>query len=525
MPGRQNNQIQLRLKKIVIDNLKGISGCEIEFPLDKKITAIMGINGSGKSTIIHALACCYRPKNNTSKDNNKFSDFFTPHVDNNWQGSGFTVFFYKGTVGNERAKITFTALPDIPDNSHIYEQEYSKVKRWIPVYERRPVKESIYLGLQNLGTLSDDLSASRSAKYTSTTFIPEALKTKILASMSRIMEADYTDLMLCTTVRGNRSFIKVTKNGVTYTEHTMGAGEKRVYEVIKAAHDTQLYPNGILLIDELDVLLHEKAFKKIVEELIDIANKNMLEIIFSTHRESIIKFKRAINIVSIFNLGTGIQAYPGVSADALRQLSDIQPEMVSVFVEDELARTAINVLLEREALSDIVNVALFGAAENSAVVLSGLLLSGKNIDNVMGVTDGDVYETLEKRDVMVKKIFSGLGDAVQKQKVLSRIFQFNLTHLGLKGAPEFNHKTWFEEINSENVSDAEKTEFVKLKHYSTSINGLQDWHDYYDQINALARKPSIEHTILSFISKYSPEWDNYIGEVRNEIQARAQELR
>ncbi len=43
----------------------------------------------------------------------------------------------------------------------------------------------------------------------------------------------------------------------------MGAGEKRVFEVLKAAHDPSIMPNGLLLIDELDVLLHEKAFKKL----------------------------------------------------------------------------------------------------------------------------------------------------------------------------------------------------------------------------------------------------------------------
>lgn len=60
----------------------------------------------------------------------------------------------------------------------------------------------------------------------------------------------------------------------------MGAGEKRVFEVLKAAHDPSIMPNGLLLIDELDVLLHEKAFKKLVTELIDIADESLLEIVF-----------------------------------------------------------------------------------------------------------------------------------------------------------------------------------------------------------------------------------------------------
>ncbi len=517
MAAKQNIPAQLRLKDIQIRRLKGISSCNITFPANKKVTAIMGINGSGKSTIIHALACCYKPRNVTSKENNRFSDFFTPHDDNNWRDSGFTVQFYAGSLNNQGNKISFETTPAPND---VFTQMYSKVSRWKPIYARRPVKESLYLGLQTLGTLSDDLAASRHARYISQNFEPACIKQKILESMCRVLEADYSDLMTCVTNSGY-TFSKFTKNGITYTEHTMGAGEKRVFEVLKAAHDPLLRPNGLLLIDELDVLLHEKAFKKLVEELIVIAEEALLEIVFSTHRESIVQFRRAINIVSIFNMGTGVTAFPGVSSNALRQLTDIQPEMISVFVEDELARTAINVLLEREALTDKVNVELFGAAENSAVVLAGLMLAGKDINKVICVLDGDVYRTVPERCKIVNKCLTGTDKREQRRAVITRIFEFSLTDFPQKGAPEYNHKRWFDAIDPTTVSAEELAEYTKLRQFSMSINGLNDWHEYYDRLNYLARKFNIEHTILSYISKYSPMWNNYISAVRREIIDRA----
>ncbi|EMU8846938.1 TPA: AAA family ATPase [Proteus mirabilis] len=520
MVRRQNFPSQLRLKKIEILNLKGISDCTIEFPLDKKVTAIMGMNGSGKSTIIHALACCYKPRNATSKENNRFSDFFTPHDDNNWQDSSFTAHYYAGTLSNTGAEILFVQSAP-PDDE--FQQLYSKVSRWKPIYARRPVKESIYIGLQTLGTLSDDLAASRHSKYESQSFEPLNLKQKILESMCRVLEADYSDLMVCTTPRGY-IFCKFTKNGISYTEHTMGAGEKRVFEVLRAAHDPILRPNGLLLIDELDVLLHEKAFKKLVDELIAIAENSLLEIVFSTHRESIVQFKRSVNIVSIFNIGTGIRAFPGVSADALRQLTDIQPEMFSVFVEDELARMAINVLLEREALNDKVNVELFGASENSAVVLSGLIIAGTDIDKVMCVLDGDVHRSVQDKLKLIQKYLTGTDKREQRGQVLGRIYEFQLSTILQKGSPEYNHKCWFEAIDSNSVLEGERAEFIKLKQFSMSINGLNDWHYYYEKLNHLARKVNIEHTILSYISKYSSEWNDYIGVIRGEIIAKTNQL-
>ncbi|EPL9849203.1 hypothetical protein RFD81_004775 [Klebsiella aerogenes] len=170
------------------------------------------------------------------------SDFFTPHDDNNWRDSGFTALFYAGSLNNQGNRIMFVPTP-APDDT--FTQLYSKVARWQQVYARRPVKESIYLGLQTLGTLSDDLAASRHAKYVSHVFSPAHLKQKILDSMCRVLEADYSDLMVCATQKGY-TFYKFTKNGISYAEHTMGADEKRVFEVLKAAHDSSEMPNGLL---------------------------------------------------------------------------------------------------------------------------------------------------------------------------------------------------------------------------------------------------------------------------------------
>lgn len=45
--------------RLKIYSLKGIKNATID--LSKPLTAIMGVNGAGKSTIIHALACVYQP--------------------------------------------------------------------------------------------------------------------------------------------------------------------------------------------------------------------------------------------------------------------------------------------------------------------------------------------------------------------------------------------------------------------------------------------------------------------------------
>ena len=47
------------LNRVKFSHLKGINNLGIDFS-GKQLTAILGVNGCGKSTILHALACLYR---------------------------------------------------------------------------------------------------------------------------------------------------------------------------------------------------------------------------------------------------------------------------------------------------------------------------------------------------------------------------------------------------------------------------------------------------------------------------------
>lgn len=48
------------IESIHFDKLKNLKDLTLNFS-DTRLTAIMGVNGAGKSTILHALACCYKP--------------------------------------------------------------------------------------------------------------------------------------------------------------------------------------------------------------------------------------------------------------------------------------------------------------------------------------------------------------------------------------------------------------------------------------------------------------------------------
>lgn len=80
---------QYILQSASFKKLKGLQ--EANFTFGEYLTAIMGVNGSGKTTVIHALACAYQPPENGNGENHKFPDFFIPNTDSLWTGSAFSI--------------------------------------------------------------------------------------------------------------------------------------------------------------------------------------------------------------------------------------------------------------------------------------------------------------------------------------------------------------------------------------------------------------------------------------------------
>lgn len=60
--------IEQTLDKITVQNLKHIRDLEIDFS-GNHVTGILDMNGCGKLSILHALACFYRSLNNGSERN------------------------------------------------------------------------------------------------------------------------------------------------------------------------------------------------------------------------------------------------------------------------------------------------------------------------------------------------------------------------------------------------------------------------------------------------------------------------
>jgi energy-coupling factor transporter ATP-binding protein EcfA2 len=501
-PAKAAKKYDFKLSEFEIHKLKGVSDCKVMFS-PHSVTAIMGINGSGKSTILHALACCFKPVGVTSKPYNRFSDFFTPHTHSTWTDSKFILTSEYSIFDNIKG------APKIEKTT----TEYAKNKRWTPIYERRPERESSYVGLQDLGTLSDNRGAGRYANYTSQKHPHKNLQI-ITKKLSYIIGREYTDIKLCKTK--SKEFLGLEYNGVAYSEHTMGAGEKRVLEILLELYAEKIENGGLLLIDELDVLLHESAFCRLVDTLIEASKQNKNEVVFTTHRETIEKFRDRINITGVWNTGSKVITLPHVDPRIITQLTNSNKPLMTIMVEDDLAATVVERIIEKLSAHRYCEVLTFGAADNAFTVITGLTLANVDIKNHLCVLDGDVYITDDLKEKQIKTYLTGHDKQAEIKIALEHIKQFNLPFSFInendKGLPEYNHKRMLEAIAG--IDDNE------ILVASKSTVGLNDWHHLYPKMKDQTNIKNITNKVIELLSEKSAHWNAYTSEISDWIRIR-----
>jgi AAA15 family ATPase/GTPase len=113
----------------------------------------------------------------------------------------------------------------------------------------------------------------------------------------------------------------------------MSAGEQKVFRLLEKVFKSPKH--SLILIDELDLLLHDSAMKNLITVMSERAENQKLQIIFTTHRESVVELSGLINVRHIFGTKEKTLCFNETKPDAIRRLTGIQRKDIEVFVEDD----------------------------------------------------------------------------------------------------------------------------------------------------------------------------------------------
>lgn len=452
----KSNQI---LKSLEIQNLKGLINLTIDFT-ERPLTAILGPNGVGKSTILHAIACVNNPVQSPfSTVNHRFSEFFTPTTHSAWAGS------------------SFDAIQDYRDGVNLYTNHitnFRKVReRWSPRYVTRIDRYVSYIGIRTCVPRIESETQQARIQF-NTTPLNDNVSNKVRQLAGEIMNRNYNSY---STHRSGayKTYIGVSSNGVTYSSLSMGAGEQRIFyilsEVIKAPN------NGLIIIDEIDLLLHQDALFRLVTRLNTIAEQKKLQIIFTTHAQSLLELD-FLAIRHLYPTPTKTLCFTSTKPDALHRLTGKQIRPLELFVEDDLAHALIKKISSEERMSKYVAIVEFGAAINCFTAACGASLNRlDNLQNMLFVTDGDEYRTDDLKRDRIAKVLTGDTQSLiaQRSQVFDLIAQFVMPE-GYK--PErYYHKLICEVDDC--VLTPEQKEIVDA---AKQIGNPGDAHKYFDDL-------------------------------------------
>lgn len=481
-----------KLISMTVENLKNLKNLEIDFQ-GKNVTAILGPNGNGKSTILHTLASAFSPLENGKGENYKFSDFFLPNTDATWNDSSLSI---KYSYQDKKEE-------------NIVVREYRKTQvRWTPRYVNRFKREVYYIGIDKCVPMIESEKKQSKVNY-ATQALQSTEITTVLSKASYILNKQYIKFNSHQTA--SKEFIGVEVANLKYSALSMSAGEQKVFHILKTIYEAGKY--SLILVDELDLLLHDLALQKLIEVIVERAEEKKLQVVFTTHRESVVE-RDDINIRHIFSSNQKTYCLNETKPDALTRLIGGPIRSVNIFVEDDLSKAIVNQIASKLKLKKHIQVDRFGAALNCFTIAAGMYLNNNQLENHFFILDGDVYITEEEKKEQLKaKLVGNDPLMVQLQNLsLQSIFQYNLPS---NTSPEkFIYETLLlADAFGDYQIDEEEQEIIDL------IRQLPIPYESHGFINDLILQlgESRDSGLLRIIRLLSKtvKWDEYVRPINN----------
>ncbi len=353
-----------RLEWIEIKGIRGWSEQRISFNFP--IVAIVGENGSGKSTILQAAACVYQ---NDDATMTWFPSEFFPETA--WDSL-------------EDVRITFGYKQG---DSHDIRSIRKPTTRWLGQPDR-PDRRVAYIDLSRLQPVGTRVGYARIAKNrhlekSSTAFSPEQV-----ARMSQIMGRSYDNAkMAISSIDDTREIPVLSKSQQPYSGFHQGSGETTIMDLLR----TQLPQYGLILIDEIESSLHPRAQRRLMRDLAKAARERECQIILSTHSPYVLEELPLPARTYILEAGGSKEVVVGVSPQfAMAKMDDEKYPECELYVEDVRAAVWLSEILSRHGRDLFVRCSIipYGAA-NLGVALGQMVAANRFPRPTRVFLDGD----------------------------------------------------------------------------------------------------------------------------------------
>lgn len=323
------------LRRMKLTKIRAFQGEAVEF--DFPVTALIAANGGGKSSILGAAALAYK---NTRP----------------------AIFFPKSSLGDD-SMANWGVSYELIDKSKNPTQMIPKSARfkrskWVrdEVIER-PV---IYFGITRTVPAGERTEfkkvATPSYRHTGLTL---ALSADIISSVAKILGKDISAFQV-TKLKTGKEFYIGGDGTLSYSEFHFGAGESSVIRMVAQIENAP--KNTMVLIEEIENGLHPVAVRRMVEYLIDAAERRSVQTIFTTHSEDALL---PLPSEGIWYSIEGKVRQGRISIEALRAMTGRVEEGLAVFVEDAFAKEVVDNIIRRNLSEKFEQIGVYAVSGQS----------------------------------------------------------------------------------------------------------------------------------------------------------------
>jgi hypothetical protein len=178
----------------------------------------------------------------------------------------------------------------------------------------------------------------------------------------------------------------VSRAGCTYSGFNMGAGESVLFEIFSTIFSC---PQGVLLvIDEIELGLHEEAQARLIDELKRLCNERRIQVICTTHSCNVMRSLPPQALFFVENIGNNTILTQGISPEfAAGKLAGENSNELDIFVEDTTAKALIESCLTNQTRTR-TNILPIGSSSAILRQLAARFKEHKRGD-CLAIMDGD----------------------------------------------------------------------------------------------------------------------------------------
>ena len=397
---RNNNYGQF-VKRIRLRNVRGFNDEQIEFK--SPVTALIGTNGGGKSTVLGATALAYK--------NIRPGQFFPKAFvgDESMSDWSVEIELVEKSIAKDRTIMRtarFSQAKWRRDGFPGRHVEYVEIQRTVPAGELTRFRRFI-------GGSPGDFSIS--PLNAETIKFATAVLDKNIGHYRVVSQKDNPTAKM---------YVGSTLDETAYSQFHFGAGEASVIETIDRI---ELAPdNSLVLIEEVENGLHPVAVKLLVQYLQNAARRKRLQIVFTTHSQDAVNELPAEAVWAFINK----RAWNGkLSIESLRAITGGVADTHVVYVEDDFVKQWTENAVGRFGGGIASTTKVFSAGGYPNVIKVSQFHNENPMLKIPSVAlvDGDIYDPKMENQLPEHAIF--IGEGTPEELIFGYIFSKDIIKL------------------------------------------------------------------------------------------------